>query len=133
MKINNFDEVAKDSLYEWLYYFKTSALPKVYGAKGLTEVAEQLKIDAMDAATKAKYQKYLDAQLFTESALESAYDNGYFNGEKKGELKGELKGAKQERQKSVVKLASLGIPHDTFAVAFGISVEEIRAILEQKD
>ena len=37
-------------------------------------------MDAMDAATKAKYQKYLDEQLFTESALESAYDNGLFHG-----------------------------------------------------
>lgn len=74
----------------------------------------------MDAATKAKYQKYLDAQMFTESALESAYDNGYFNGEL------------SEWQKSIVKLASLGIPHDTVAAAFEISVEEVRAILEQK-
>jgi|GEM_PF-5867329 len=90
----------------------------------------------MDAATKAKYQKYLDAQLFTESALESAYDNGYFNGELKGKLKGKLEGklegAKQERQKNIVKLASLGIPHDTIADAFGISEEELRAILKQK-
>jgi len=97
-------------------------------------------MDAMDAATKAKCQKYLDAQLFTESALESAYDNGYFNGEKNGEKKGELKGelrgklegAKQERKNTIVKLASVGIAHAAIAAAFGISEEEVRAILEQR-
>lgn len=80
-------------------------------------------MDSMDAATQAKYQKYLYAQLFTESALENAYDNGYFNGEKKGE--------KKEQKKRILKLASLGVPYDTIA-AFGMSEEEVRAILVQK-
>jgi len=86
-------------------------------------------MDAMDAATKAKFQKYLDAQLFTESALESAYDNGYFNGEKKGEKRGELK----TLIRGVNELASMGMAHQEIAKVFGITLDEVQLILEQKD
>lgn len=78
--------------------------------------------------------------MFTESALESAYDNGLFKDRDLGKQEGIKEGIKegielgelQERQKSIVKLASVGITHDTIAAAFGISVDEVRAILEQR-
>lgn len=141
LKINNFDEVAKDSLDEWLYYFKHSSLPQRFHAKGLTEVAEQLKMDAMDAATKAKYQKYLDEQLFTESALESAYDNGLFNGRdlgikegiKKGIKEGITLGQQKTLKKGVTELLAMGMNLHDIGKVFGLTTGEVEGIIGAKD
>ena len=59
IKVNNFDNVAKDPLDEWIYHFKNNALPNRFNAKGLDKVEAQLKVDAMITQTKAAYEAHL--------------------------------------------------------------------------
>lgn len=47
IKVNNFDDVASSTLDEWIYYLENNELPAQYKAKGLQQVAEQLKFDDM--------------------------------------------------------------------------------------
>jgi predicted transposase/invertase (TIGR01784 family) len=84
LKVNNFNLQAASTLDEWIYYLKTSELPRAYSAKGLREIEEKLKFDAMLPEQKAKYQKYLDERLFTESMLETAWEEGEAKGIEKG-------------------------------------------------
>lgn len=84
LKINNFDEVAKDSLDEWIYYLKTNDLPAGYKAKGLAEVEKQLKVDQMSPELKAKYKKHLKGLLITESMIATAFGEGEERGMEKG-------------------------------------------------
>ena len=41
LKINKFDDLAKDTLDEWIYFLKNNKLPENYQAKGLQLVNEQ--------------------------------------------------------------------------------------------
>jgi predicted transposase/invertase (TIGR01784 family) len=52
IKVNRFNDLAKDSLDDWIYYFKNNDVPAKSKAKGLDKVAQILKIDAMDTKTK---------------------------------------------------------------------------------
>ena len=123
MKINNFDEHAKSSLDEWIFYLKNGQLPKNYRAKGLKEVEEKLKYDQMEPAEKKRYNKFMKDSLLTRSQYETAL----FEGEQKGLEKG-----KAERNRQIV-LTSLkkGLSAAFIAEIVGISIEEVEQIINE--
>lgn len=137
LKINNFDEVARDTLDEWIYYLKTSSLPKVFRAQGLAEVEEQLNFDAMTPEVKAKYMKHLEALNISESMLESAYLEGqavsFENGKVEGKLEGKLEGMRAAQWSMVKSAAERGLAVDIIASIVDVSVEEVQRILESND
>lgn len=98
LKINNFGEVARNTLDEWIYYFKTSELPTAYRARGLAEVEQQLKVDAMTPDLKAKYMKRLNTTRLTESEFSAAF----LEGEYEGLEKGKMQGSAEEKEKTIL-------------------------------
>jgi hypothetical protein len=78
--VNNFDNVAKDSLDEWIYYFKNNTLPDRFNAKGLSKVAEQLKIDNMSTQEKVNYEAHLKNLSISQNMLETAKLEGKLEG-----------------------------------------------------
>ena len=58
IKVNNFNNIAKSMMDEWIYFLKNTELPDNYKAKGLSLVDSQLKYDSMDIANKQKYDHY---------------------------------------------------------------------------
>jgi predicted transposase/invertase (TIGR01784 family) len=95
LKINQFDNVAKTPLDEWLYYLKNSELPKKYKAKGLSLVAEKLKVQQMDVTELSAYKKYKAKIAIDKSAMETAYIEGTLKGEREGLLKGKQEGRQE--------------------------------------
>jgi len=80
IKVNNFDNVAKDTLDEWIYYLKNTALPDRYSAKGLKNVEQFLNYDKMDAIAKKLYDKHKKELLVSYSVIETAKDEGEIKG-----------------------------------------------------
>ena len=60
LKVNDFNEVAKTPLEEWIYYLNTGDIPETASATGLNEVRERLKIDSMSKGEKDAYYRHLD-------------------------------------------------------------------------
>lgn len=58
IKVNNFDDNAKDTLDEWIYFLKNSVIKKEFTAKGLKEAEEVLKIANMEEEERAEYQRF---------------------------------------------------------------------------
>ena len=131
LKINNFDEVATDTLDEWIYYLKTSKLPGAYKARGLAAVDVQLKFDAMTPELKAKYQKYLDANVVTESQLEAAYESGIAEGKYVGKQEGRQEGRQEEQERLVLNATHAGYSADAIASLLGLSTDRVQAILSK--
>jgi hypothetical protein len=86
IKVNNFDNIAKDTLDEWIYYFKNNALPDRYSAKGLDKVEAQLKIDAMTKDEKTAYDDYMKNLGISQGMLETAKWEGKWEGKLEGKL-----------------------------------------------
>jgi len=60
IKVNSFDETAKDTLDEWIYYFKTNKIEENFTAKGLKEAKEILKEDNLPEKEIPDYKRYLE-------------------------------------------------------------------------
>ena len=60
IKVNQFDDLAKDTLDEWVYFLKNSEVKDEFKAKGLKEAREVLDIMRLDKESQYGYNRYLD-------------------------------------------------------------------------
>jgi len=77
--VKGFDDVAKNSLDEWMYYLKNSEIPDSFTARGLPEARERLRYDRLTKEDKAVYDYYVDQTHFENSIVFSSYHKGGFN------------------------------------------------------
>jgi predicted transposase/invertase (TIGR01784 family) len=60
IKVNQFNDVAKDTLDEWIYFLKNSEVKDEFKAKGLAEAKEVLDVMRLDREQQYGYNRYLD-------------------------------------------------------------------------
>jgi predicted transposase/invertase (TIGR01784 family) len=60
IKVNQFNDLAKDTLDEWIYFLKNSEVKDEFKAKGLAEAKEVLDIMRLDKEQQYGYNRYLD-------------------------------------------------------------------------
>ncbi len=61
LKVNQFDDNAKDTLDQWIYFLKNSEVKDDFNAKGLKEAGEVLDIMRLPADDQYGYNRYLDS------------------------------------------------------------------------
>lgn len=60
IKVNQFNDIAKDTLDEWIYFLKNSEVKDDFKAKGLQEAKEVLDIMRLNKEAYYGYNRYLD-------------------------------------------------------------------------
>jgi predicted transposase/invertase (TIGR01784 family) len=60
IKVNKFNNRAKDTLDEWIYFLKNSEVKDDFKAKGLAEAKEVLDIMRLSKSQRSNYNRYLD-------------------------------------------------------------------------
>ncbi len=71
IRVNQFDDVAKNTIDQWIYFFKNSEIPTEFKAKGLDEAREKLKTVTMTREQLAEYDRYLDNLHFDASIAQT--------------------------------------------------------------
>jgi predicted transposase/invertase (TIGR01784 family) len=61
LKVNQFNDNAKDTLDEWVYFLKNSEVKDEFKAKGLKEAGEVLDIMRLEQNDQYGYNRYLDS------------------------------------------------------------------------
>jgi predicted transposase/invertase (TIGR01784 family) len=61
LKVNQFNDIAVDTLDEWIYFLKNSEVKDSFKAKGLKEAGEVLDIMRLPAVDQYGYNRYLDS------------------------------------------------------------------------
>ena len=61
LKVNQFNDNAKDTLDEWVYFLKNSEVKDDFKAKGLKEAGEVLDIMRLEKEDEYGYNRYLDS------------------------------------------------------------------------
>ena len=61
LKVNQFNDIAKDTLDEWVYFLKNSEVKDEFKAKGLKEAGEVLDIMRLKKEDEYGYNRYLDS------------------------------------------------------------------------
>ncbi|MDR2423245.1 MAG: Rpn family recombination-promoting nuclease/putative transposase [Prevotellaceae bacterium] len=89
IKVNGFDDVAKDTLDEWIYYLKNDVILDEFKAKGLPEARQILQIDALSAQERAAYYRHIDMLLLEKNAISDSKNEGLAEGRAEGRAEGE--------------------------------------------
>ncbi len=61
LKVNQFNDIAKDTLDEWIYFLKNSEVKDNFKAKGLQEAGQVLDIMRLDKDDQYGYNRYMDS------------------------------------------------------------------------
>ncbi|WP_020506743.1 Rpn family recombination-promoting nuclease/putative transposase [Lamprocystis purpurea] len=128
IKVNQFDDVARDSLDQWIYFLKHEEVPDGFSARGLQEAKEQLDILKLPEAERRAYARYQDDLHQQASMVESSYGWGVHQGRKLGREEGQL----QERRRIAQSLLDLIADDQLLAEKTGLSVGEVRGLWEER-
>lgn len=78
IKVNQFNDVAKDTLDEWIYFFKNSEVKDEFKAKGLKEAGEALDYMRLPKEELYSYNRYLDYLHYKASEIYSLKSEAEF-------------------------------------------------------
>lgn len=71
IKVNNFDDLAKTSLDEWIYFLKNSKIKDNFNAKGLQEANEKLRVITLPENKRKEYLHYMEQLRFERSVMKN--------------------------------------------------------------
>jgi len=91
IKVNQFNDIANNTLDEWVYFLKKDEIKDEFKAKGLRQAKIELDILKLSQAERKEYEHFVEQERYEESLIVSNYRVGELKGELKGEIKGELK------------------------------------------
>lgn len=136
LKVNDFNQVAKTPLEEWIYYLNTGDIPSNASAPGLDQAREQLKLNRMTKDELRAYYRHLDNivilrdNINTERAEGRAEgrEEGRAEGREEGRAEGRVEGQQEERLKNARNLKQLGVSSEIIMQATGLSKEELEKI-----
>jgi len=147
IKVNNFDDKAKDTLDEWIYFLKNSEIKKTFTAKGLKEAEEVLKVANMEDAERREYQRFGEVlsdrasqALSMKMEIEMAVEKERKAVEKERKAKEKEKKAKEkaiEEKEKVIKeivenfLKLPNLTEEQISKAASVSIEFVRKIKEE--
>jgi predicted transposase/invertase (TIGR01784 family) len=140
LRVNNFNNVAKNSLDEWIYYLKNDRVLGRYETPGLDFVQERLHVESLSEEERRDYDHHIDQVQYEDQIIHDNYELGVFNGEKKGKAEGLAEGkaegltegeAKGEKKKSLAiatRMLKEGFPIPKIAELTGLSEAEIQQL-----
>ena len=125
IKINRFNDIAKDTLDEWIYFLKNEEIKDSFTAKGLKEAQEKLSIMKLPEDEQKAYEHYKDDLRYQASMFESSFGDGYYEGKAIGMEQGIQHGMEQSTKTIAKKLLHKGENTENIADLTGLSIVEI--------
>jgi len=124
IEIRNFNDIAKDTLDEWIYFLKNETIEDSFTAKGLKQAQAVLDVLKMDDKERLAYEQH-EAQLHHEASL---YESTYVLGQLEGMEKGIAQGIEQGMLIAAKNMKQAGIELNTIAQVTGLPIERIAQI-----
>jgi predicted transposase/invertase (TIGR01784 family) len=111
LKVNNFDDSAKDTFDEWVYFLKNSEVKDSFKAKGLDKAKEKLRYENLSEEDKKMYNRFQENRRIENSVHYTA---------------------RQEKAVEIAK-AMLAAKETTEKIAkyTGLTVEQIEALCNE--
>ena len=125
IKINRFNDIAKDTLDEWIYFLKNEEIKESFTAKGLKEAEEKLSIMKLPEDEQKAYEHYKDDLHYQASMFESSFGDGYNEGKAEGKAEGIVEGINQTTKNIALNLVRKGTTIEIIAEVTGLPEAEI--------
>jgi predicted transposase/invertase (TIGR01784 family) len=117
LKVNQFNDIAKDTLDEWVYFLKNSEVKDSFKAKGLKEANEVLDIMRLDKEDQYGYNRYMDSLSLKASEVFSMQTEAEF----------------KIKEDIALKSIKKGFDNDTISEITGLRIEQIEELRKLKD
>ncbi len=127
IKVNKFNNVAQDSLDEWIYFFKNSEVKDGFNAKGLKQAGEVLDFMRLNEHDQYSYNRYMEYLSYKASEILSLKSEAEDRVKEAERLKNQIEFAE--------KLILRGFDNQTIAELTGLllnKIEEVRTNLAKK-
>ena len=155
VRVNNFNEVAKSPIEEWMQYLKEGIIKPGTKAPGLEEAREKLLYYNMSDAERHAYDEHVNALMIQNDVLGNAREEGLAEGMEKGLAEGMEKGLAEGMEKGLaegmekglaegmekgrvksqketaLRLLKMGLPLEVAAQGSALSLEEVKALIEK--
>jgi len=105
LKVNEFDNMAHDTLDEWIYFLKNSEIKSEFKAKGLRKAAEELDILKLSKEERAAYESFIEDRRVAESSIKTSWHEGKREGKKEGIIEGIREGRTEGKLERNVEIA----------------------------
>jgi predicted transposase/invertase (TIGR01784 family) len=113
LKVNNFNDIAKDTLDEWIYFLKNSEVKDTFKAKGLDKAKEKLRYESLTDEEKKMYDRFQENRRIENSVSYTA---------------------KQEKAVEMAKtMLEDNEPNERIAKYTGLTIEQIEQLRSEKE
>lgn len=117
IRVNQFNEVARTPLEEWIRFLKDNAIAPDTTAPGLREAKERLRVMEMSDAERHAYDRHIDNVRSEYGMIRAAEIDGRLNAQKEITL----------------NLLTLGVDMETIRKATGLTEQEVLTIKSSPD
>ena len=119
IKVNQFNDIAKDTLDEWIYFLKNSEVKDEFKAKGLAEAKEVLDVMRLDREQQYGYNRYLDYLHLKASEVLSL------------QIEAEEKVRRSEKIEIAKNAIKKGLDNQTISDITGLPLEQIATLRKE--
>jgi len=120
IKVNNFDNVARNTLDEWIYFLKNEEIKPGFKARGLQQAKTRLDIMKLSEAERSEYKRYSNDLHYQASMVESSYGLG--------KLEGREEGKQETLEHTALKMLKKGLDLEVISEITGLTHEQIEAL-----
>ena len=128
LKVNDFNQVARSPLEEWIYYLNTGDIPDNATAPGLNEARQRLKLDRMTKEELNAYYRHLDNIVILRDNIFTERAEGRAEGRTEGRLEGRAEGERNKQIEIARNLKKAGVSIDVISQSSGLTVDEIEKL-----
>lgn len=116
LKLNQFDDIAKDTLDEWVYFLKNGEIKAEFKAKGLQKANRVLDKMQLSEAERTAYEQYVEDLHYQASLYFSSFEDGRY----------------EEKKQLIRNMLKAGEPLEKIAQYTQLSTTLVKALMEQE-
>lgn len=127
VRVNEFNDVAKSPLEEWVNYLKNGVIKSDTKAPGLQEAREKLQYYSMSNAERHAYDEHINALMIQNDVL----DNAKREGMEEGRAEGREEGRAEEKIENAKSFLALGFSPEHVAKGTKLPLEEVMKLMKK--
>ena len=138
IKVRGFNDVAKNTLDEWIYYLKYNRILDEFTAQGIDKARKVLAYDNLSDEEKIEYKHTMKFRSIRDAEVVTAFSDGEFKGHAEGHAEGLAEGRAEglaegeetANKKVVINCYRANFSIENISTITGLSKEDILTIIE---
>ena len=136
IRVNEFNDVARTPIEEWLDYLKNNRIKDDTSTPGLKEARQRLLYMTMTDAERKAYDAHMDDIMVQNDVLDTAKMEGRAEGRIEGRVEGRIEGRAEgrvegrteEKIEMAKKMKAMGMAIETISQISGLTAEQIEQL-----